>query len=885
MPSVLPIHSVLPQIEQALKTSDVILEAPPGAGKTTQVPLACLQQPEFKTQKILVLEPRRLAAKSVAVYMAQQLGEQVGQTVGYRIRLESKVSQQTRVEIITYGVYLRLLQNDPSLDGVGLVMFDEFHERSLDADLSLALTLQGRELFREIGELKILIMSATLSGIDVQRVLPEAKTISSLGRSFPVDVTYGEPWKPGQDYLPAVVRCIQQALVEHQGDILVFLPGQSEIFKTQQRLQEWVDSSPTSALPDQLNILPLYGDLPLPQQQTAIAPSIKGQRKIVLSSALAESSLTIEGVTVVVDAGLSRQAVFDSGKGMTQLQTRRLSRAASEQRKGRAGRTAPGVCYRLWSETQQDQLLPQSPSDIQQADLSGLALQLLSWGVTPQELTWIDEPPTVGYDRALELLVTFRVVNDTGLTPLGELMVQLPAHPRLAYLMLQGALIGDVNLACDLAALLGERDPYRGKIADADIMSRLEVLQQQRAFDQHSAFDKKTLQRIEKQSQSYRQLLKNLTEEISVLRSQVPESLLGVIQQQDQCSITGYLLACAYPDRIAKLHSAKDGVYRLSQGRQAKWVAQHALWGEAWIVAVHLGSSAQHAVDRIYLAAPFEFDWFERSGSTLNERVEEETSADWDDQTQRWQARRIQTFGKLILSERPLEASQVSQEVKNQALKHWIQQKGLDVLPWNDESQQWVARVNLFMNLSAVKKQFDRYDEWPDFDKASLLACMDEWLIPHIEHIQHLKEISNVSLLELLKNRLTWDQQQTIEAWLPSHFRVPSGARLRIDYCQSPPVLAVKLQEMFGCLETPSVANGQVVLSLHLLSPAHRPLQVTQDILGFWKTSYIEVKKEMKGRYPKHPWPDDPLTAQPSALTKNRLANANSSREKNKRPK
>ncbi len=829
----LPIDSLLTPIRQALGQHDeLILEAPPGAGKTTRVPLALLEQPWLGEQKILLLEPRRLAAKAAAQRLADQLGEPVGQRVGYRIRLESRISTATRIEVVTEGILTRMLQDDPGLEGIGLIIFDEFHERSLDADTGLALALQGRELLREGPPLKLLLMSATLDGAALSALLDGALVLRSEGRAHPVELIYSAPSRTDSPIEERVVSRIRQALDRHSGSQLVFLPGQREIRRVMQLLD---DSLPAD--PDRL-VTPLYGDLPLSEQQRAIAAPEPGQRKVVLATAIAETSLTIEGVEVVIDAGLSRQARFDPGSGMTRLLTTRVSAAAATQRAGRAGRQGPGTCYRLWSEQQQVQLEPQTPAEILHADLAPLALQLLQWGVNdPSELCWLNPPPAAAYNQALDLLQQLDALESPApgqfrLTPRGEQMAGLPAHPRLAHMLLCGAEQGLTDLAADLAALLSERDPLNTQ--QADLQQRLAWLQNQGGHGQAG--------RLHRLAKQYRQLC--------------PDTPAAEKKTLTAAAAPGYLIACAYPDRIARQRDNQKGQYRLSQGRGARLSEQDRLSRYDWLAVASLSSRQDSATDQIRLAAPLDPGLFD---TLLADLRQTEQVVEWDTQQDRLIAEQRTRIGQLILLRAP--ATNLAPEHRTAALIDRVRSKGLTLLPIDDTTEQ------LRQRLAFVRRHDPEPERWPDLSDRALLASLEEWLTPWLDGVNKGSDFARLEMASILRSRLDWAQQQELDRLAPERLQVPSGSRIRIDYSQTPPVLAVKLQEMFGCTDTPRLGFNEPV-TLHLLSPAQRPLQVTQDLAGFWRGSYTEVRKEMKGRYPKHPWPEDPTTAPATARTK-----------------
>ncbi|TDV61878.1 ATP-dependent helicase HrpB [Pseudomonas sp. LP_7_YM] len=841
--SFLPIDSALPSLLQALRQHpDVVLQAPPGAGKTTRVPLALLNESWLTGQSILMLEPRRLAARAAAERLASELGERVGQTVGYRIRLDSKVGPDTRIEVVTEGILTRRLQEDPSLEGVGLLIFDEYHERSLDADLALALSLNGRALFRDEQPLKILLMSATLEGERLSSLLDGAPVISSKGRMFPVTMQWGRPFQSGEFIEPRVVQTILDALGNETGSLLVFLPGQAEIRRVNQQLADMLGER------SDVMLCPLHGELDINAQRAAIEQAPPGVRKVVLATNIAETSLTIDGVRVVIDAGLARVPRFDPGSGMTRLDTQRISRASATQRAGRAGRLEPGVCYRLWSEAQHDQLAAYGAAEILQADLAALALQLARWGVEPSHLTWLDTPPAAAYAQAQDLLGRLGALSrkpgeDWKLTPHGQAMAEVPAHPRIAHLLLRGQELGLGALACDVAALLGERDILRG--AGADLHSRLTLLA--------------GTERAARGAQGGVQRAKQLARQY---RSYVKVSPKQPVVDPDHPRWLGALLALAYPDRVAQQRKAGGAEYRLANGRAALFAEPDALMKQPWLVVADLGSRQGQREERIYLAAEFDSALF---GSILAEQVTLLDQLDWDEREGVFRAERQRKAGELIISREPL--SGLDDAARGQALLTLVRRKGLELLPWTAELRQWQARIGLLRQLDLQKQDSS---EWPDVSNQALLATLEHWLLPYLGKVTRLSHFSNLDLSSILHNLLPWPLPQRLDEQAPHHLRVPSGSSVRVDYSEHPPILAVRLQELFGLCDTPRIAGGRQIVKLHLLSPARRPVQVTQDLANFWRSTYAEVKKDLKGRYPKHYWPDDPLIAEPTARVKPR---------------
>ncbi|MBC9249303.1 ATP-dependent helicase HrpB [Pseudomonas alcaligenes] len=835
----LPIDAVIPALRAALgERHEAVLEAPPGAGKTTRVPLALLGEPWLAGQSILMLEPRRLAARAAAERLASELGEAVGETVGYRIRLDSKVGPKTRIEVVTEGILARRLQDDPALEGVGLVIFDEFHERSLDADLALALTLNGRELLRDEAPLKVLLMSATLEGERLSALLGAAPVVRSEGRMHPVAIRWGSPFQPGEWIEPRVLQTVLQALADEPGSLLVFLPGQAEIRRLHEQLAE--------ALGGRGDILlcPLHGELDLAAQRAAIEPAPAGLRKVVLATNIAETSLTIDGVRVVVDAGLARVPRFDPASGMTRLDTQRISRASATQRAGRAGRLQPGVCYRLWSEAQHEQLAAYGSAEILQADLAGLALQLARWGVAPAELAFLDAPPAAAFAQGRDLLQRLGALDERGgLSGHGQAMAELPAHPRIAHLLLRGQALGLAALACDLAALLGERDILRG--GGADLHSRMSLLAGE---TRASGSSRGGVQRARQLARQFRSYLRGKPD-AAVLDPERPRWL-------------GCLLAFAYPDRVARQRRAGGGEYRLANGRAALFGEPDALMKHEWLVVADLGSRQGQREERIYLAADLDPALFD---GELAEQVSQRDELEWDEREGVLRAERQRRVGELVLSREAL--SGLDEEARARALLGLVRRKGLELLPWTPELRQWQARVALLRGLDLAAQGSS---EWPDLGDAALLASLENWLQPYLGKVSRLSHFANLDLSALLAGLLPWPLPQRLDELAPRSLTVPSGSRIAIDYSEEPPVLAVRLQELFGLATTPRIAGGRLGLKLHLLSPARRPVQVTQDLASFWANTYAEVKRDLKGRYPKHYWPDDPLIAEPTARAKPR---------------
>jgi ATP-dependent helicase HrpB len=762
-----------------------------------------------------MLEPRRLAARAAARRMADTLEQRVGDTVGYRVRHESAVGPGTRIVVVTEGILTRMLQGDPALEGFGLVVFDEFHERSIHADLGLALTLQSRAVLRE--DLRVLIMSATLEGGPVAALLGGAPLVTSEGRAHPVEVRHLAR-RAGTRLEPAVAAVVRHALQDQEGDLLVFLPGAGEIRRVE-GLLHGVDA----------DVIPLYGNLPPDQQDRAILPSPPGGRKVVLATSIAETSLTIEGVRVVVDAGLSRVPRFSPRTGMTRLATVRVSRASAEQRRGRAGRLAPGICYRLWSR-QEDAALPERSSpEILQADLAPLALELAAAGVRdPAELRWLDPPPPAAFSEARSLLVQLGALDASGgFTRHGAGMIRLALHPRLSHMVMKASELGDRDTACEVAALLTERDLLRRSegVPEADIRTRLDLL---RGTTQRREVDREALRRA---------------------RAEVAACRRGAGRGQGAGMGVGSLLGMAYPDRIAQRRQGQLGRFLLRNGLGA-FLDPQGLSREEYLVIPELDGKSPES--RILVAAPISIEEIhEQFGSDI--AIEEVVA--WDPASRAVAARRRERLGAIVLRDTAIRNPDPA--LVAGALMEGVRKEGLHVLPWDDGATRTRERITFIRSLDAG---------WPDLSDAALTDSLEEWLGPHAVGMARLDDLARVDLSAALLDRLTWEQRAALDRLAPTHVTVPSGSRIPVEYGDPAlPVLAVRLQEMFGLTQTPRVGAGAVPLTLHLLSPAGRPVQVTRDIAGFWRTTYFEVRKDLKGRYPKHHWPDDPLEAEPTS--------------------
>ncbi|MEQ9400969.1 MAG: ATP-dependent helicase HrpB [Longimicrobiales bacterium] len=835
----LPVRDALPDLSRALADrGSAVLVAPPGAGKTTLVPLALLGEPWLDGRKILVLEPRRLATRAAATRIAELLGESdAGGTVGYRIRLDTRVSGRTRIEVVTEGVLTRMLQSDPSLAGVGAVVFDEFHERSLHADLGLALTLQARDLLRD--DLRLLVMSATLDAEPVAALLggdeAPAPVVASHGRMYPVETRFRD--RPVDGWIePVVTSTVLDALDDEGGDLLVFLPGAAEIRRTETRLRE-------ARLPADTDVYALFGALSRTDQDRAVRPSPSGRRKVVLATSIAETSLTIEGVRVVVDAGLMRVPRFDPGSGMTRLETLRVTRDAADQRRGRAGRLEPGVCYRLWTGHEDRGLVPARTPEILEADLAPLALELAVWGADVEELRWIDRPPASAMAQAGELLRALDAVADDGaVTDHGRRLAEIGAHPRIAHMLVRGRERGLGALAADLAALLGDRDILEadGRAPDADLRLRVEALRAARGGGGGTLRGHRVhrggVQRALREARHFR-------------RTDDTETL-------DDAEHTGLLLAFAYPDRLARRRAGESGRFLLRNGRGAAFREAQTLGGADWIVAAELDDRGSEA--RIFRAAPVDLADVE---SAFAHAIEERDEVSWDADAGRIRAYRRRRLGALVLAEAPL--ADAPPDAVATALLEGIRSVGLAALPWTADTDQLRQRIAFLHDLHP--------EAWPDTSEAALLDGLESWLGPFLAGMRALDDLRRLDLNQVLLTDVGWDRAAELDRLAPSHLEVPSGSRIRLDYSDpDAPALAVRLQEVFGLTETPRVGGGTVPLTVRLLSPAQRPVQVTRDLASFWRDAYFEVRKDMRGRYPKHHWPEDPLEAEATRRTKGR---------------
>ena len=826
-----PITPLLPDIRASLASQPrLVLEAPPGAGKTTQVPLALRDEAWLGGKKIVMLEPRRIAARAAAQFMSQQLGEAVGQSVGYRIRFESKISAATRIEVVTEGILTRLIQDDPELSGIGAILFDEFHERHMAGDLGAALALDIQTNLRP--DLRILVMSATLDGERIAQWL-DAPRISSPGRSFPVRIDY-PPARTQESVEHHLARVTRQALDESTGDVLAFLPGRREIARVQSMLAQTLQR-------DDVETVALHGELSLAEQQLALAPAEAGTRRIVLATNVAESSITLPGIRVVIDTGLAREPRFDPNSGFTRLETVTISQASADQRAGRAGRVAEGTAYRLWPQSRR--LDPARTAEITQAELSGLALELAAWGSV--ELPWLDPPPSGALAQARELLTRLGAIDaQQRITPLGRRMLELGATPRLGAAALRAPETLHALIA-DLLALMEARSPLRGEQSRSDDfrirVAALHAWRDRRSATGHnSGADAGALAAIEQASKGWRRRL-----DVRSAASGVPHS-----------HAVGDLLLHAFPDRIARQDENNPLRYTLANGRGARLHEQTALMGEPWLVVLDLRYETRDSL--ILAAAPFDPRVLENDYPEQFQRIR---NVRWNEERAAVEAFEERRFAAIVLERRSVP---VQAEDAVPALLSAIRNRGLDALPWSESARR-------------LRLRMQSLGEWmpdlglPDVSDARLLDTLESWLAPYLQGKRKLDALSPDDLSQALATRFDYEQRKQLDAHVPDSLTVPSGQVRRLEYSPGePPVLAVKLQELFGLADTPRVAGGRVPVTLHLLSPAGRPIQVTQDLKGFWERTYPEVKKELKGRYPKHPWPDDPWTATPTHRAKPR---------------
>lgn len=808
----LPIMEVIPELRKQLAThANVIVSSPPGAGKSTIVPLALLDAPWLEGRKIIMLEPRRLAASTIAHRMASLLGQKAGETVGYRVRFESQVSSRTRIEVVTEGILTRMLHQDNALEEVGIVIFDEFHERRLHTDLSLSLCRESQQVLR--ADLRLVIMSATLDAAPLAALLG-APVIASQGRMYPVNIIHTDEPDPRQ--LPEhCARTIIRAYREKQGDILAFLPGEAEIRACEQLLR----ANPTGAA-----IHPLYGQLSLAEQHAAIQPNHHGQRKIVLATAIAETSLTIEGITVVVDCGYTRTMLFDPPSGLSRLKTVRISRDAADQRTGRAGRLGPGTCYRMWTTATDQRMAAYRTPEILEADLTSLVLDTAKWGIqNPAQLDWLTPPPATAITQANAVLHGLGALAQQKITPHGKAIHALPCHPRIAHMLLASKDLDIIGLAADIAALLEERDPL-GREAGADINLRVEALRRHRALKRSD----KRFDNIEKIARSYRALLHAREENSTVDPYQA-----------------GLLLAHVYPERIAKARTDGKGTFQLANGKRAYVQNDDDLAHEPWLTIALL--DARDGLGKVFLAAvvnPVDLESF----------IEETQRIAWDIKKGGIIATRDRRIGNIVLESSPLPSP--DENIVIDTLYEAIRIEGRQLLDFSEAVEQWQNRV-----LSI--RQWRPDENWPDVSTPALLQCPERWLAPYLQKIRKTEALKKLDLLHILTHSLPYEQQLALNRLAPLAISVPSGSAIKLSYTAlgDLPVLAVRLQEVFGLLDTPRINDNRTPVVLHLLSPGFKPVQVTADLRSFWQNTYFEVRKELKRRYPKHAWPDDPLNA------------------------
>ncbi|MBT9291246.1 ATP-dependent helicase HrpB [Prosthecodimorpha staleyi] len=829
----LPIDVVLPDLLARLEAATrVVLVAPPGAGKTTGVPPALLAAGWRGDGRILMLEPRRLAARAAAARMAAVLGEEVGGTVGFRVRMEAKVSARTRIEVVTEGVFTRLILDDPELTGVAAVLFDEFHERSLDGDLGLALALDAQGALRP--DLRLLVMSATLDGARVATVLGDpmlgdAPVVTSEGRAFPVETRHlGRD--PGERIEAAMASAVRRALAEETGSVLAFLPGQAEIRRTAEQLD--------GKLGADVDLAPLYGALTPREQDAAIRPAAPGRRKVVLATAIAETSLTIEGVRIVVDSGLARVPRYEPSTGMTRLETVRVSRASADQRRGRAGRTGPGFCYRLWDEPQTAALAAYDRPEILEADLASFVLDLAAWGVAdPAGLAFLDPPPKPAWDEAVALLKDLDALDGDGrLTADGRALQRLPLHPRLGHMVMRAADLGAARLAAEIAAVLSEHGLGGTAVDLEDRIRRLRQDRSQRAEDA-------------------RRLAQRWARLAGADRDGPASTATPVSAASNDPADAGRLLALAYPDRVAQARGAPGG-FRLMNGRGAMLEPHEALARQPWLAVAEVQGTAARA--RILLAAPLSIEAIEQDFAG---HIREEIDVRFDAAAGAVRARRVRRLGALVLGETPV--ADPDPALVARALVGGLRQRGIGALPWSKAQRQTIARVGFARRADP--------EGWPDLGDEALAATLETWLAPHIEGRRSLGEIGAADLGNALDALIGWDGRRALDRLAPMHFTAPTGSTVALDYeAENGPVLSIRVQELYGLAQHPSVADGRVPLTVELLSPAHRPIQVTRDLPGFWRGSWREVKSEMKGRYPRHLWPDDPASAVPTTRAKPR---------------
>ena len=805
----LPVKEIIPEVVEHLETEHtLIINAPAGAGKSTLLPLAFLDEPWLEGKKIMMLEPRRLAAKAIASRMAHFLGEPVGQTIGYRIRFESKISEGTRIEVVTEGILTRMIQADNSLEGVAMVVFDEFHERSIHADVALALCRESQLILRP--DLKVVIMSATLDMPQLTKLLG-CKAISSEGRLFPVDIHY----EGDTDEFTIAEQCarlITKVVKKHDGDTLVFLPGQREILNTQQMLQKALKG---------FAIMPLYGALPMNRQHAAIFPHKEGKRKIVLATSIAETSLTIEGIKIVVDSGFGRTSKFDPKSGLSRLQTIRISKDNADQRAGRAGRLSPGVCYRMWSKVTHSRLTDHLMPEILEADLAATVLDMAQWGVQDiNQLTWLTPPPKGAAQQAHEILHDLEALENGKITEHGKNMLKLPCHPRIGHMLLMADDHDNIELAADTAAFLEERDPL-GREAGININTRIEALRRYRGEDRTGG----RMAKIRKIAASYLKLF-DLDEDN------------GPVDPFE----TGVLLTYAYPERIAHARPGNNAQFQLANGRIAAAGHKDDLAHEAWLAIANL--DARGGLGRIFMASPL-------NPKDLAPLVKEQEVVKWDTEDGGLIATKDLRIGNIVLQSKPL--PEPDEKHLTKAITDAIKKEGEQLLDFTDEVVQWQNRI---LSIRKWRPQ----QSWPDVSTPALLMSNEEWLTPYLLGVKKSSQLKKIDLIQVLTQHFLFDRLPELKKLAPAKLEVPSGSNIQINYRADglAPILAVRIQEVFGLEETPKVNGGKIPVLMHLLSPGFKPVQITDDLRSFWNNAYFEVKKELKRRYPKHVWPDEP---------------------------
>ena len=805
----LPVIDIIDEVNNKLVNNNtLIVNAPPGAGKSTLLPLAFLNQQWLKGQKIIMLEPRRIAAQSIAERMADLLGEKVGETIGYRIRFENRTSEKTQIEVVTEGILTRMLQSDNTLDGIAMVVFDEFHERSIHADVAMALCREAQQVLRE--DLRVLVMSATLNMPQLTKLL-NSEAIISKGRQYPVEINY--EGDTDAFVMPELcARTIQKALKKHDGDILAFLPGQGEIHKTADLLKGKVGNA---------RVHMLYGQLPQNKQRAAIFPDRNGNRKIVLATSIAETSLTIEGVKIVVDSGFGRHSQFDPNSGLSRLETHRVSRDSADQRAGRAGRLSPGVAYRLWSQVTHGRLNDHIIPEIEQADLASLVLEMAQWGITDaSQMTWLTPPPKGNLYQARDLLHQLEALENGRITEHGKAMAKLPCHPRIAHMLILAEEEDQVALAADIAALLEERDPL-GREAGIDINERIDALRVHRREKR----DGRKFSRISKIAEQYRRLF------------DIPED-----NEVHDPYETGVLITYAYPERIAHARPGNNAQFQLSNGRIAAAGHRDDLAAEPWLAVCQV--DARDGMGKIHMASPL-------NPKDLAPMVKQKEVIEWDTEDGGLIANLNLCIGSIVLKSTPLPDPDPSH--LNEAILNAIKREGKTLLNWGEEVTQWQARI-----ISLAK--WNSNETWPEVSTDSLLLTAADWLNPYLVNIKKPQDLKSLNLREILHFSLSNLQQENLNYLAPEKLEVPSGSKVKLLYRENgeAPVLAVRIQEVFGLEDTPKINNGKQPVLMHLLSPGFKPVQVTSDLKSFWSDAYFEVKKELKRRYPKHVWPDNP---------------------------